>query len=92
MVCLESIQRVVCTLPRWVIKGIKVYYLEARPNFIGPEGLSKVKRLPIHGEHNVVVTEQLFVNSQGNTEFRVKSIVDQFTETVCVSTDFSKFK
>lgn len=82
MVCLECSERVSCTVPRWMIEGLKVYYLEARPHFIRPEGLRKVKRLPTVDEQNEVVTEPFFVNSKGNTDFRARAIVDQFTAAV----------
>ncbi len=81
--CHESSARFCCTVPRWVVEGFKVYYLESRPNFISSEGLSKVKRTPALEDGTEVTTEPFFVNSMGNVEFRVKTIVGQFTSTVC---------
>ena len=86
--CLESTGRVACTVPRWVIEGFKVYYLEPRPHFISSEGLKKYKRMPTEGEQTEVTTEPFFVNSKGNADFRVKCIVDQFTSAVCMQTFF----
>jgi hypothetical protein len=82
-VCLESSERVRSTVPRWVVEGLKVYYFEARPHFIGTTGVATYKRLPTTEETNEVMTSPLFVNSQGNTDFRVKAICDQFTAMVC---------
>ena len=76
-------------MPRWVVEGFKVYYLECRPNFIGAEGIDRVTRRPVLTSHetdpNVIITEPFFVNSKGSTSFRVKSIVDQFAALVCIA-------
>ena len=68
----------------WVVEGLKVYYLESRPHFIPEDGLGTFKRFPTQDEmdQNEIVTEPFFVNSSGNINFRVKSIVDQFMESV----------
>lgn len=95
MVCLGSINRINITVPCWLVKGIRVYYLEVRPNFMPLEGLSSMTR---HVKETVktadgekkdieleVQTEPFFMNSFGTREFRCRAVSEQFKDTVKVN-------
>ena len=69
------------TVPRWVVDGLKTYYLEARPHFLPKEGLDVFTRV-FADDERTVRTYRFFVNSNGLTHFKVRQLCDQFKDTV----------
>ena len=69
------------TVPRWLVDGLKTYYLEARPHFLLKEGLDVFTRV-FADDTRTVRTHRVFVNSNGSTHFKVRQLCDQFKDTV----------
>ena len=78
---LDSTSRSVHRIPSWLVKGMKLYFLEVRSHFMNSQGVTTMTRRFVD-DPNAVITEPLFVNSSGNTVFRVKGIADQYTAIV----------
>ena len=78
-------------LPRWLVQAMKVYYLAVRPHFM-------VAKLPLgpftrRFEHEdlPVVTEVLFVNSNGRKNFRASAVADQYFAAVSTFNQIPEF-
>ena len=71
------------TVPRWLVDGLKTYYLEARPHFLPKEGLDVFTRV-FPDDTRTVKTHRFFVNSNGSTQFKVRQLCDQFQDTVSI--------
>ena len=84
-----SPDRIERKVPRWLVKGMKLYYLAVRPHFIrlGKTIAPKVQRR-FRGETIEVTTEPLFCDISGSFDFRVKTVADEFTATVSASSQF----
>ena len=69
--CSGSTHHVLHTIPVWVAKAMRTYYLGARDNFLMTSGkeLPFLRRM-VPGLDKSVITKKFFVNSKGNTEFR----------------------
>ena len=83
-VCLVSTERSNHILPRWLVQGLKLYHTEVRPHFlpqsVPEEKISFTRSFP---EQPIQVkTELFFVNSSGNTKFRVNRIAATVSDMV----------
>ena len=68
----------VFSMPKWVIAGLRAYYLGARPFFISADDIPTVNRFfPNCGERGIV-TQLFFYNSKGSSDFRPTNISSQF--------------
>lgn len=86
----ESVDRSVHPVPRWLVEGLKLYYLEVRPSYIPASGVGKVKRRFADQPTLEIETEYFFVNSVGSTKFRARSVADQITANVSIFSCFSQ--
>ena len=69
------------TVPRWLVDGLKTYYLEARPHFLPKGGLEVFTRV-FAEDTRTVKAHRFFVNSNGSNQFKVRQLCDQFKDTV----------
>lgn len=76
-------ERTIVEFPQWLVRAIKVYYLEVRPNFIKRSGAGRLLRA-FRNDKRTVTTEHFFVNSNGQYQFRAAVIANQYRQKVSI--------
>jgi len=79
----DTLPRLTYSVPKFIVRGLKLYYLEARPHFMPAEGVSTwSRRFPGYtvGMDYTVETTSLFINSNGKDTFRSRPIGILFKE------------
>lgn len=71
--------------PRYIVDGLRVYFVGARPYFLPEKGLPIFERC-LQNDERTVKTEAFFVNSLGQTEFRHNVIANQYEQKVSKQT------
>ena len=69
------------TVPRWLVDGLKTYFLEARPH-IQPKEVLENFTMVFADDIRTVNTHRFFVNRKVSTQFKVRQLCDQFKDTV----------
>ena len=74
----DSVSRVHYNTPRWLIEGLAEYASHTRTDFLNKTEGVKFYRCVSNSDDRPVVTELLFVNSAGKSNFRPSHVVDQY--------------
>lgn len=72
-------------VPRWLLEGMMDYLSTARTEFLnGGEG-PQFERMIDEKDDRTLRTELFFVNSNGKSNFRPSHVVDQYMDSVCLT-------
>ena len=74
----DSVSRIQYNTPRWLIEGLVEYACHTRPDFLNKNEGVKFYRRVSEEDDRPVVTEVLFVNSAGKSNFRPSHVAAQY--------------